>query len=51
MADGQATKVFLPTEATALLGALGGMRELLSSEPAANGPRAAATRPRRSPAT
>jgi regulator of protease activity HflC (stomatin/prohibitin superfamily) len=51
MADGQATKVFLPTEATALLGALGGMRELLSSEPAANGPRTAATRPRRSPAT
>jgi regulator of protease activity HflC (stomatin/prohibitin superfamily) len=51
MADGQATKVFLPTEATALLGALGGVRELLSSEPAANGPRAAATRPRRSPAT
>ena len=29
MADGQATKVFLPTEATALLGALGGMTEML----------------------
>ena len=37
MADGQATKIFLPTEATALLGALGGMKEMLqtavSSEP------------------
>ncbi len=31
MADGQATKIFLPTEATALLGALGGMKELLTS--------------------
>jgi regulator of protease activity HflC (stomatin/prohibitin superfamily) len=30
MANGQATKVFLPTEATALLGALGGMTELLA---------------------
>lgn len=29
MADGKATKVFLPTEATALLGALGGMTEML----------------------
>ena len=29
MATGQATKVFLPTEATALLGALGGMTEML----------------------
>src|SRR5437773_7000218 len=27
MADGKATKIFLPTEATALLGALGGMAE------------------------
>jgi regulator of protease activity HflC (stomatin/prohibitin superfamily) len=29
IADGKATKIFLPTEATALLGALGGMAELL----------------------
>jgi len=31
MARGQATKIFLPTEATALLGALGGMKELLQA--------------------
>ncbi|MBW3537141.1 MAG: SPFH/Band 7/PHB domain protein [Actinobacteria bacterium] len=31
MADGQATKIFLPTEATALLGALGGMKEMLQA--------------------
>ena len=37
VADGQATKVFLPTEATALLGALGGMRELLSTPPPSGG--------------
>lgn len=35
VADGQATKVFLPTEATALLGALGGMREMLTGTAAA----------------
>ena len=29
MANGQATKIFLPTEATALLGALGGIADLL----------------------
>ena len=29
MADGQATKVFVPTEATSILGALGGMAEML----------------------
>ena len=29
IADGKATKIFLPTEATAALGALGGMAELL----------------------
>jgi regulator of protease activity HflC (stomatin/prohibitin superfamily) len=29
VANGKATKIFLPTEATALLGALGGMAELL----------------------
>jgi regulator of protease activity HflC (stomatin/prohibitin superfamily) len=29
VANGRATKVFLPTEATALLGALGGMKEML----------------------
>ena len=40
VANGKATKVFLPTEATALLGALGGMAELLQQEPApANGSR------------
>ena len=31
MARGRATKIFLPTEATALLGALGGMKELLQA--------------------
>ncbi|HUR49765.1 MAG TPA: SPFH domain-containing protein [Acidimicrobiales bacterium] len=31
MARGNATKIFLPTEATALLGALGGMKELLQT--------------------
>jgi len=29
VANGRATKIFLPTEATALLGALGGMKEML----------------------
>ena len=39
MADGKATKIFLPTEATALLCALGGMAELLRGTGAkANGP-------------
>src|SRR5688500_3012999 len=37
VANGQATKVFLPTEATALLGALGGMRELLLTPPPGGG--------------
>jgi regulator of protease activity HflC (stomatin/prohibitin superfamily) len=39
IADGQATKIFLPTEATALLGTLGGMAELLQTapKPASNG--------------
>ncbi len=31
VADGQATKVFLPTEAMAVLGALGGMREVFAN--------------------
>ena len=31
MADGQATKIFLPTESTALLGALGGIKELFAA--------------------
>jgi len=35
MANGEATKIFLPTEATAVLGALGGMTELLRA-PAAS---------------
>jgi regulator of protease activity HflC (stomatin/prohibitin superfamily) len=40
IADGKATKIFLPTEATALLGALGGMAELLQGRPTSspNGP-------------
>jgi regulator of protease activity HflC (stomatin/prohibitin superfamily) len=33
IADGQATKIFLPTEAMALLGTLGGMAELLQTAP------------------
>ena len=36
IADGQATKIFLPTEATALLGTLGGMAELLQTAPKPN---------------
>ena len=32
MADGEATKIFLPAESTALMGALGGMRELLTQD-------------------
>ncbi|HVM10222.1 MAG TPA: SPFH domain-containing protein [Acidimicrobiales bacterium] len=31
VANGQATKIFLPTEATAMLGALGGMKELFEA--------------------
>jgi regulator of protease activity HflC (stomatin/prohibitin superfamily) len=37
MADGQATKIFLPFEATALLGGLGGIAEILSDLPAVSG--------------
>ena len=38
MADGQATKIFLPTESSAVLGALGGIRELLDgTAPASRG--------------
>jgi regulator of protease activity HflC (stomatin/prohibitin superfamily) len=37
MADGRATKIFLPTEASALLGALGGMSELLGSRVSGDG--------------
>ncbi|HEY2302567.1 MAG TPA: SPFH domain-containing protein [Acidimicrobiales bacterium] len=36
IADGQATKIFLPTEATALLGTLGGMAEMLQTAPKPN---------------
>jgi regulator of protease activity HflC (stomatin/prohibitin superfamily) len=36
IADGQATKIFLPTEATALLGTLGAMAELLQTAPKVN---------------
>src|SRR5256714_7676294 len=42
IANGKATKIFLPTEATALLGALGGMSELLAGAP----PNGAATKRR-----
>ncbi|MGI8792136.1 MAG: SPFH domain-containing protein [Acidimicrobiales bacterium] len=49
MADGQATKVFFPTEATALLGALGGMAEMLQSgAAAANGAKPATSTRKRS---
>jgi len=37
MADGQATKIFLPFEASALLGGLGGIAEILQDLPAASG--------------
>ena len=39
VADGQATKVFLPLEATSMLGALGGLKEAFAGalEPASNG--------------
>lgn len=37
MADGQATKIFLPFEATALLGGLGGIAEILQDRPALSG--------------
>ena len=36
MANGRATKIFLPTEVTALLGAFGGMKEMLENQ---DGPR------------
>ncbi len=47
VADGRATKLFLPTEATAILGALGGMRELFDETDGAEGRR---TRRSRRPA-
>ncbi len=37
MADGQATKIFLPFEASALLGGLGGIAEILQDLPPASG--------------
>jgi len=43
MADGRATKIFLPTESSAVLGALGGIRELL------DGDTRSASRPERAP--
>lgn len=51
VANGRATKIFLPTEATALLGTLGGMKEMLEQASAAGGgngnarPRPRARRP------
>jgi regulator of protease activity HflC (stomatin/prohibitin superfamily) len=49
MANGRATKIFLPTEATALLGALGGMKEMLEQASGSkdNGARRRPVRPRR----
>ena len=45
VANGQATKIFLPTEATALLGALGGMKELFAAaDVGANGATKAAAK-------
>jgi hypothetical protein len=41
VADGQATKIFLPTDGAGLLGALAGVVELVRDTPAAgNGPQA-----------
>ncbi|MCY4412310.1 MAG: SPFH/Band 7/PHB domain protein [Caldilineaceae bacterium] len=37
MADGTATKIFLPYEATGVLGALGGVKELLNDQNGSNG--------------
>ena len=47
VANGQATKIFLPTEATAMLGALGGMKELFGAagdDAATNGVAKASTK-------
>ena len=46
VANGRATKVFLPTEATALLGALGGMKEMLDQAAAAGAANGTTRRPR-----
>jgi len=52
MANGEATKIFLPVESTAVLGALGGMTDLLRSSSApANGDAAASPARRRPVAT
>lgn len=37
MSDGQATKIFLPFEATGILGSIGGIREMLRTEETASG--------------
>jgi len=37
MADGQATKIFLPIETAAVMGSLGSIRELFANEPAEGG--------------
>jgi hypothetical protein len=46
VANGKATKIFLPTEVTALLGAFGGMKEMLETQGASSARRPPA-RPRR----
>jgi regulator of protease activity HflC (stomatin/prohibitin superfamily) len=40
VANGKATKIFLPTEVTALLGAFGGMKEMLEGQSSGSGRRA-----------
>lgn len=49
MADGQATKIFVPTEATALLGALAGMSDLFQERVTGDGNSAVARAPRQAP--
>ena len=49
ISDGKATKIFLPMEATAVLGALGGMKELLEKSGGVGANGAVRPRPRRRP--
>ena len=46
MANGRATKIFMPTEATALLGAIGGMADLLKERATGDGGDGSAAVPR-----
>ncbi len=45
VANGQATKLFLPYEASGVLGALGGIREIFSGDGAPSAPKAPTSRP------